>query len=91
MCMYMYIYMKDDLTGNVHALVFNAEDVQAFPFGGHLDEIMEVLLVHDLTQLRHAVGICDGSLHVEGVGSWWVGHQPISFINLNDVNVLFVH
>jgi hypothetical protein len=53
----------------VHPLVPNGQRVHAVDLGSEHDLVMEVLQIHDVTQLRSAVWVLDTGLHVEGVCS----------------------
>lgn len=50
--------------------MFDAEGVSSLHLWGEHHSVVEVLLIHDLTQLCGAIGICYRGLHIKWISSW---------------------
>lgn len=67
-------------TWNMETLVFDAEGVSSLHLWGEHHSVVEVLLVHDLTQLCGAVGVCYRGLHIKWISSWKKSSEMSPFI-----------
>lgn len=76
----MQIVCQACCTWNMETLMFDAEGVSSLHLWGEHHSVVEVLLVHDLTQLCGAVGVCYRGLHIKWISSWKKSSEMSPFI-----------